>query len=169
MEKLFCRTCAEEAFKTWKGWPPNKGEVPSQLTTVPRLPSRRHCACRKCGGTSSVPASYIRYINIHGEYNTGLPDYFALMICEPGNEHYDFLSQWGDPYSLTEVPSTTSNRPPGSKRPHLYTSHLESLTPRIRHQSNSRWTLICRPLASPSNPDNSLEVSMLFLFRLRQA
>ncbi|WP_447985571.1 hypothetical protein [Nitrospira sp. Nam74] len=67
---------------------------------MPRLPRLHDGVCPKCGGTETVSAKHIRYINIHGEGNTGLPDYFALIICRPGTERYAFLSQWGNPYSL---------------------------------------------------------------------
>ena len=117
MVRLFCRACSIEAFKTWEGWPTEaSGPDLSPLKRCPPLPRLKHGVCQKCGGTSVLRPSHIRYINVHGEGNTGLPDHFALTICRPGSERYDFLSRWGNPYCLTDPPATASIQRPLNDR-----------------------------------------------------
>jgi len=113
MEQIFCRACSEEAFKTWQGWPATERSVSLDLRRVPRLPLLRSGVCPTCSGTSGVPANHIRYTNVHGLGSTGLPDYFALMICEPGTDEHEWLSKWGTPYPLapTHISANAGRRP----------------------------------------------------------
>ena len=98
MEKAFCRACSKEAFKTWEGWPV---DLPSHLGSfkkpppLPRLNNGE--ACPRCGGTSVLPASHIRY----SAYGMGLPT-FDLVICDPDKNPQDYaaLSKWGKPYAV---------------------------------------------------------------------
>jgi hypothetical protein len=117
MEKLFCRTCAEEAFKTWKGWPPTNRQAASGVATVPHLPLLSYGLCRKCGGVSRLPASHIRYVNVHSLTSTGLPDYFALEVHQPDTALYKWLSEFGTPYPITPASSSAParRRPPKSQ------------------------------------------------------
>ena len=41
----------------------------------------------------------IAYRNVHGEFNTGLPDYFVLVILEDLSAESASAQRWGHPYS----------------------------------------------------------------------
>ena len=79
----FCGECARASLASWQGWP--------DRNPIPTLPKIIAGACESCGGTSSLPSSRIRWFNYHGEYNTGLPDYWLLEI---DGERV----KWGFPY-----------------------------------------------------------------------
>ena len=41
------------------------------------------------------------FVNVHGEYSTGLPDSFELRVIKPGEGGHDFYLRWGLPYCET--------------------------------------------------------------------
>lgn len=79
----YCRRCALVAFSNWRGWP--------HKSTIPLLPRLEQDTCGACGEAESVDNELIAWVNHHGPYNTGLPDYWYLAA-----EH-DPL-HWGRPY-----------------------------------------------------------------------
>lgn len=102
MEKTFCRTCALTAFKIWKGWPTKDAlswtkqrQKMAHLPDLPRIEDGK--TCPKCHSSQTISAINIFYKNVHGQFNTGLPDYFVLTIIE--NEIPNFLSKFGRPYA----------------------------------------------------------------------
>lgn len=105
-------------LETWQGWPATERSVSLDLKRVPRLPLLKSGVCPKCGRTSGVPANHIRYTNVHGLGSTGLPEYFALMICEPGTDQHEWLSKWGTPYPVapTHISAHAGRRPPDQRR-----------------------------------------------------
>ena len=90
MTERLCKDCAERAFSTWRGWP-KRDAVPS----VPFLVEGR---CPMCSGSVGLSPEHVVYHNIHGEYSTGLPDYYVLEIHAPDSQQYQFLKKWGRPY-----------------------------------------------------------------------
>jgi hypothetical protein len=55
------------------------------------LPGIIDGVCIECGGTQLLDSSKIVWINHHGEFSTGLPDYWLLIIQNQQNK-------WGLPY-----------------------------------------------------------------------
>lgn len=88
---MFCRNCAEKEFSKWKGWP--------ERDKCPDIPLLVNDRCPNCEGCDALDPSHIVYINVHGAFSTGLPDYFILGICEPKNDNYKFYRKWGVPYN----------------------------------------------------------------------
>ena len=85
----FCLHCAEELFKQWRGWPVRD--------SIPVPPIIDGGTCPKCGGAEVVVSFDIAWLNIHGPYSTGLPDYWVLNISLSGGSKR-FPSKWGLPY-----------------------------------------------------------------------
>lgn len=83
MSLTFCQTCATRILATWQGWP--------HKNVVPMLPHLEASACATCGGTTPLRSDRITWYNYHGEFNTGLPDYWLLKI--DGD-----TTKWGLPY-----------------------------------------------------------------------
>lgn len=100
---MFCYDCAARLIAGWQGWP-GRDELP-------RIPKLTNGACPSCGGTSPLCPEHILYANIHSAYSTGLPDYFVLVICPPGDHSRDFLRRWGLPY--IQGPPRDCRIPPG--------------------------------------------------------
>jgi hypothetical protein len=80
----FCRKCALSAFNKWKGWPIRD--------PVPILPIMEQGKCPICGSVDEVISSNIAWLNIHGPYNTGLPDYWILKVTPDVNSGHEALS-----------------------------------------------------------------------------
>jgi hypothetical protein len=81
----FCLTCCRVALRSWKNWP--------HRTPIPFLPEVGSVRCPDCGGSALVPSEDIAWVNVHGEGNTGLPDYWELEYKPDGS-----LRRWGRPY-----------------------------------------------------------------------
>jgi len=79
----YCEDCARKVLPEWKGWPHKQA--------VPMLPEMEGGTCPECGSTDSVASNRITWFNYHGEFNTGLPDYWLLEI---NGER----TKWGYPY-----------------------------------------------------------------------
>ena len=79
----YCRACAQSAFEAWRGWP--------HRDAVPLLPRLDAETCAICANAEAVYGDVIAWVNYHGPYNTGLPDYWYLAI--DGDP-----SHWGLPY-----------------------------------------------------------------------
>jgi hypothetical protein len=79
----YCRSCSESALSGWKGWP--------HKDLIPLLPLIGDQGCTSCGAKGELLASAeIHWLNFHGQYNTGLPDYWLLVIAKE--------TVWGHPY-----------------------------------------------------------------------
>ncbi len=79
----YCNECAIHILRQWRGWPLRK--------PVPLLPQVRDGKCEACGSQGKVVSSTdIQWLNYHGPYNTGLPDYWLLVT--------DQTTVWGLPY-----------------------------------------------------------------------
>ncbi|NBX75495.1 MAG: hypothetical protein EBQ92_02995 [Proteobacteria bacterium] len=81
---IFCKKCTFEKIASWQGWP--------LRDKVPYIPVCQTNFCPDCGGTERIESSKIGWVNIHGAYSTGLPDYWRLKILNEGDKH------WGFPY-----------------------------------------------------------------------
>src|SRR5262249_7786449 len=79
---VYCRESGERLLTKWKGWPHRDA-----LPTLPRLLAG---ACETCGGVEGFKPSTISWLNIHGAFSTGLPDYWILITSQPND--------WGQPY-----------------------------------------------------------------------
>ena len=88
----FCRQCTLAAFEQWKGWP-----IRDAVPSLPIIGGNNKCPI--CGGTNEVVSTNIAWLNVHGPYSTGLPDYWVLIEGDenPGF-HKKFPSKWGLPY-----------------------------------------------------------------------
>ena len=86
----FCRRCTFAAVSQWKGWPIRDA--------VPAFPIMKDGKCPVCGGNEEVVSSNIAWLNIHGPYNTGLPDYWILKANDKLGFEKRFSSKWGLPY-----------------------------------------------------------------------
>lgn len=84
----YCKGCAIQLLKQWQGWPLRK--------PVPLLPQVIDGECESCGSQSEVISNTeIQWLNYHGPYNTGLPDYWLLVT--------DQKTVWGLPYHSESV------------------------------------------------------------------
>ena len=101
-QTLFCAACAEKSFQIWKGWcsagTENWDEQAKGKTALPDLPVMTSGNCLICGSAQSLSAEHIYYQNIHGQYNTGLPDYFVLKISKAAVFKDNLCSKFGSPY-----------------------------------------------------------------------
>ena len=79
----YCVTCATRILASWQGWP--------HKDVVPLLPRLESGYCESCGGSAPLNSERITWYNYHGQYNTGLPDYWLLKI--EGER-----TKWGLPY-----------------------------------------------------------------------
>ncbi len=79
----FCPVCTLLILDSWKGWP-NKD-------VIPYLPQVEDGRCAHCSAVSfnSISSRSLTWKNVHGPYNTGLPDYWIIGVGE---------SKWGLPY-----------------------------------------------------------------------
>lgn len=79
----YCRKCAESILGNWKGWP--------HKDPIPLLPLIGDHGCAECGSVGEVVLNTeIYWLNYHGPYNTGLPDYWLLVTGKQ--------TVWGRPY-----------------------------------------------------------------------
>ena len=77
-EIQYCFNCAQRIFKGWKGWP--------HRDPIPLLPLLEGGKCQGCGSTLKLSSQKINWASYHGEYNTGLPDYWYLLVKESNNK-----------------------------------------------------------------------------------
>lgn len=82
----FCAACTQSRLQSWKGWP-HRGKP------IPSLEPIKGATCIICGGSEQVLSQDIRWVNVHGVGNTGLPDYWKL--CVTAEARYE---KWGLPY-----------------------------------------------------------------------
>jgi hypothetical protein len=95
MNEEMCRRCAEWAFARWRGWCSAGTEHWAEKPDLPAVPHLQSELCKRCGAHEGVDVEPIVYMNVHGPFNTGLPDYFRLVIQpEPRAE----ALRWGRPY-----------------------------------------------------------------------
>ena len=87
----YCKSCAKPELSKWKGWP--------HKDRIPTLPKIIENICERCTDDKIIKSTEINWTNIHGEHNTGLPDYWLLTIS-------DYDSQWGKPYANEILCST---------------------------------------------------------------
>ena len=64
--------CATRILASWQGW--------RHKDVVPLLPRLESGYCESCGGSAPLNSERITWYNYHGQYNTGLPDYWLLKI-----------------------------------------------------------------------------------------
>lgn len=86
-----CLTCARWAVSRWRGWPIGPGRRQDPLPDIPRTP------CSRCGGIDSIDDRRIAWRAMHSEFSTGLPEYWYLVILDPGEEDGP-PSRFGRPY-----------------------------------------------------------------------
>jgi hypothetical protein len=99
----FCRRCTLAAVEKWKGWPIRDA--------VPLVPMLKDSACPACGGCDEIASTDIGWLNIHGPYSSGLPDYWVLLLADPARGFLKKLpSKWGLPYyELLQCPACGGN------------------------------------------------------------
>jgi len=98
--QLFCAKCSLPLLRQWKGWPHGRRGV------IPLLPALIGRACPTCAGSEALRSEDIAWLNYHGEFNAGLPDYWLLIIAGSSNDWVPDDSQagmavpnkWGIPY-----------------------------------------------------------------------
>lgn len=93
-----CNKCAKLAFEQWRGWCAYGLTDPPPVPDVPRLVDGR---CSKCASTDGVAPDRVGYVNVHSEFNTGLPDFFVLKVFDSAAEVSG--SRWGVPYMDPKV------------------------------------------------------------------
>lgn len=81
----FCAACSNPILETWKGWP--------HVNAIPFLTPVNGPTCRSCSSTRLLNPEDIRWVNVHGAGNTGLPDYWLLQVYLD-----DLCRSWGRPY-----------------------------------------------------------------------
>jgi hypothetical protein len=84
----YFKQCSEHMLKLWKGWP--------QKDKIPQLPRIIRGTCEVCKGKEELHAEEILWLNYHGEFNSGLPDYWLLIINKVKNK-------WGMPYYYESI------------------------------------------------------------------
>jgi len=60
---------------------------------IPSLELMGGESCLVCGGSEKVSNQDIRWVNVHGVGNTGLPDYWELRVITEAR-----YEKWGLPY-----------------------------------------------------------------------
>jgi len=108
-----CRTCAQEAFRQWRGWCAYGLADPPPVPDVPRL---EQGICAHCQATQGIEPGQVGYVNVHGEFSTGLPDFFELKVFE--SVQHAAESRWGAPYMDPKV-----GRVPIGELPRQYPAH----------------------------------------------
>jgi hypothetical protein len=105
-QRQFCLECTKRLIAGWKGWPsPRSGARWPKSGPVPALPVTVEGTCPECGCKEALAPSNILYQNIHGPYNTGLPDYFILVVSSPNDANHEFLKKFGQPYDSSGRPA----------------------------------------------------------------
>lgn len=84
---VFRHDCTVRLFRDWKGWP---GRHRSPV--VPELTDQ---GCPDCGGWRPRDPRDVRYLNVHSQYSTGLPNHSTLTVCSPERGGPDFLLSMG--------------------------------------------------------------------------
>ena len=97
-ERPLCSKCAKVAFDRWRGWCADGLPDPPPVPDVPRLVDGR---CPVCQSTSGVEPGRVGYVNVHGEFSTGLPDFFVLKVLDSVAQVSN--SRWGIPYKDLKV------------------------------------------------------------------
>lgn len=84
----FCLPCSLHLLSSWKGWP--------NRDVIPNLPLIDEGNCVRCGAMAVdlISNRSLTWQNIHGPYNTGLPDYWIIVTG---------TSKWGLPYFTTGI------------------------------------------------------------------
>jgi hypothetical protein len=85
-ELTFCAACTRTRVQSWRGWPQRGKPIPS-------LEPISGAACSVCGGSEQISNQDIRWVNVHGIGNTGLPDHWELRITAEAR-----YEKWGLPY-----------------------------------------------------------------------
>jgi len=68
----YCKECALQILSQWRGWP--------LRNPIPLLPQINEGVCVACGVRGeAIPNTDIQWLNYHGPYSTGLPDYWLLV------------------------------------------------------------------------------------------
>ncbi len=98
-ERELCRRCAEWAFARWRGWCAAGTAQWAEKPDLPAVPGLHSGRCPRCSGSDGVSIARIAYRNVHGEFNTGLPDYFVLVILEDSSAAWASAQRWGHPYN----------------------------------------------------------------------
>lgn len=97
-----CVDCSVEVLKNWKGWP--------ITDKTPILPIMFEGKCPVCKGSNAISSLHLVWMNIHGEYSTGLPKYWVIYIPGQGADISGAFSHWGFPYyDLVICPKCGSN------------------------------------------------------------
>ena len=63
----YCAACTQSRLQSWRGWPQRGKPIPS-------LEPMSVAACSVCGSSEKISNQDIRWVNVHGVGNTGLPD-----------------------------------------------------------------------------------------------
>ena len=93
-----CRRCAEWAFDRWRGWCSAGTEHWAEKPDLPAVPQLHADRCPRCGGSEGLSVARIVYRSVHGEFNTGLPDYYVLVVLKESPTEGDSAQRWGRPY-----------------------------------------------------------------------
>ena len=118
----FCARCAAAPLAEWKGWP--------LRDTLPIPPVLEAGTCPICHGQEELCSTSVAWLNIHGPYNTGLPDYWILSVGKATEFVRDFPSKWGLPYfELFQCPRCGERA--------LSSLHVFPIGWEIRHQCSS--------------------------------
>lgn len=82
-ELHYCEGCSKDILRRWKGWP--------HKDPIPFLPRIESGLCSLCGGSRELSIARVAWSNVHGQFSTGLPDYWLLAVDVEE-------SRWGRPY-----------------------------------------------------------------------
>ena len=99
-----CRSCALKAFENWQGVPwkdARRWDRKLQLehALLPAVPELIEGRCPSCNACRGVEADQIAYLNVHSYFNTGLPDYWSLVVMDNDPEKLAWLhDRFGYPY-----------------------------------------------------------------------
>ena len=126
----FCGSCSPRLLGSWKGWP--------LRDPIPELPRFERGCCSSCGGSGTpLVSADIQWLNYHGQYNTGLPDYWLLVT--------DQVTVWGSPYFA-------EGTCPKCHQPAVISQHGDNRSGRFEYKINCAG---CGLVRLP--PDTSLE------------
>ena len=66
--------------------------------------------CPVCKGINGISSLHLVWMNIHGEFSTGLPKYCVIYVPDKGIDISEVYSHWGFPYyDLTICPKFGSD------------------------------------------------------------
>jgi hypothetical protein len=123
----FCATCSAPLLAAWKGWP--------LRDPIPHLPRIVDATCGACGGSKTLQSERIHWLNYHGRYNTGLPDYWLLVT--------DQETSWGAPY-FGDVPCLKCGKSA------VLSQHGDTRSQRFEYKINCFSCGLVRPLPGKS-------------------